>query len=93
MLGASQMPMMMAEGGQVDTDYIDIQDPAVARGLQAAEMAPAQTKDDALTQSVLALMEARDTAEDPTKDICRAPAGALQISYIGQGGRGFGGGR
>ena len=81
MLGASQMPMMMAEGGQVDTDYIDIQDPAVARGLQAAEMAPAQTKDDALTQSVLALMEARDTAEDPTE--VKVAEGLAEAAEIG----------
>ena len=81
MLGASQMPMMMAEGGQVDTDYIDIQDPAVARGLQAAEMAPAQTKDDALTQSVHALMEARDTAEDPTE--AKVAEGLAEAAEIG----------
>jgi hypothetical protein len=80
-LGGSSMPMMMAQGGEVETDFVDVQDPQVAADLMTAQTEAPPPPDQALQQTILSLMEARDTAEDPTE--ARVAEGLAEAAEVG----------
>lgn len=80
-LGNAQMPMMMAEGGTVDTDPIDIADPQVQADLESARVAVPKSGNEALTETILSLMEAEKTAEDPTE--AKVAAGLAEAAEVG----------
>lgn len=76
----SQAPMMMAEGGVINTDLLDTSDPEVQQELAEAEMMP-QDPNEALRQTIEGLLGAAQTTEDPTER--RAAEGLAEAAMTG----------
>ena len=79
-LGNAQMPMMMAEGGEVDTNPLDLQDPQVQADIAVSAEMPTDPQA-GLRQTIAELMNTAATAEDPLD--AAVATGLAQAAEVG----------